>query len=71
LIQSEQFLDPAIYKKGTLLSVVGRLSGSATKAIGGLDYVYPKLRAIEIKLWPKTDHHYPRFHIGIGIGKTF
>ena len=71
LIQSDQFLDPAIYKKGALLSVVGRLSGSETRTIGGFDYVYPKLRAMEIKLWPKREHHYPRFHIGIGVGKTF
>lgn len=71
LIQSDQFLDPAIYKKGNLLTVVGRLSGSEVRAIGGFDYVYPKLKAIEIKLWPNPGYNYPRFHIGIGVGKTF
>ncbi len=71
LIQSDQFLDPAIYKKGVLLTVVGKLSGSEARAIGEFDYVYPKLKAIEIKLWPKANHNYPRFHIGIGVGKTF
>ncbi len=71
LIQTDQFLDPAIYKKGDLLTVAGKLSGSEFRTIGGFDYIYPKLKAIEIKLWPKEDHNYPRFHIGIGVGKTF
>ena len=71
LIQSDEFLDPAIYMKGALLTVVGRINGSDIRAIGGFDYDYPMLKAIEIKLWPKEDHNYPRFHIGIGVGKTF
>jgi len=71
LIQSDQFLDPAIYKKETLLTVAGKITGSEVRAIGGFEYVYPKLKAIEIKLWPKADRFYPRFHIGVGVGKTF
>ncbi|MFH1935756.1 MAG: Slp family lipoprotein [Pseudomonadota bacterium] len=71
LIQSDQFLDPAIYKKEALLTVAGRITGGEVRAIGGFDYVYPKLKAIEIKLWPEADRIYPRFHIGIGVGKTF
>ena len=71
LIQSNQFLDPAIYKEETLLTVVGRITGSEARAIGGFEYIYPKLKAIEIKLWPEADRTYPRFHIGIGVGKTF
>lgn len=71
LIQSDQFLDPAIYKKEALLTVAGRITGGEVRAIGGFDYVYPKLKAIEIKLWPEAVRNYPRFHIGIGVGKTF
>ena len=71
LIQSDQFLDPAIYKKETLLTVAGKITGSEVRAIGGFEYVYPKLKAIEIKLWTEADRIYPRFHIGIGVGKTF
>ena len=71
LIQSDQFLDPAIYKKEALLTVAGRITGSEVRAIGGFDYDYPMLKAIEIKLWPEDDRNYPRFHIGIGVGKTF
>lgn len=71
LVHSDQFLDPAIYEKEGLLTVVGKLVGTDVRPIGGLDYVYPKVEAIEVKLWPKSAPHYPRFHIGIGVGKTF
>ena len=71
LVQSDQFLDPAIYKKEVLLTVVGKITGGEVRAIGGFDYVHPKVKAIEIKLWPDAIRTYPRFHIGIGVGKTF
>ncbi|MBW1726102.1 MAG: Slp family lipoprotein [Deltaproteobacteria bacterium] len=41
LVQSKQFLDPAIYQKGMLLTLVGILKGSKVLSIGGFDYVYP------------------------------
>ena len=69
LVQSNQFLDPAIYKKGALLTVVGRLIGKEVRSIGEYKYVYPKLEAIELKVWPETDYYpFPRFHFGIGVG---
>lgn len=71
LVRSEQFLDPAIYQKGALLSVVGIVKGGQTRAIGGLNYVYPILEAVEIKLWPEIDPGYPRVHFGIGVGTSF
>jgi outer membrane lipoprotein len=71
LVQSEQLLDPAIYQKGMLLTVVGMLKGSKVRAIGDFDYAYPLLEAIEIKLWPKEVQTQPRFHFGFGVGTTF
>ncbi|MBW1692572.1 MAG: Slp family lipoprotein [Deltaproteobacteria bacterium] len=71
LIRSEQFLDPAIYQKGILLSTVGVVKGSQSQAIGGFNYVYPILETIEIKLWPKDVQGYPRIHFGIGVGTSF
>jgi outer membrane lipoprotein len=71
LVQSKQFLDPAIYQKGILLTLVGRLKGSEVRAIGGFDYVYPLLEPIEIKLWPMEILTQPRFHFGFGVGTTF
>ncbi len=71
LVRSEQFLDPATYQKGMLLTVVGILKGSRIRAIGSLDYVYPIVEAIEIKLWPKKIQTQPTFHFGFGVGTTF
>jgi outer membrane lipoprotein len=71
LVQSKEFLDPAIYQKGILLTLVGKLKGSEVRAIGGFDYVYPLLEPIEIKLWPMEILTQPRFHFGFGVGTTF
>jgi outer membrane lipoprotein len=71
LIVADQFLDPAIYAKGELLTVVGRLEETVTRPIGEREYVYPKLRAVEIKLWKKTEDTSPRFRFGLGIGTSF
>jgi outer membrane lipoprotein len=71
LVQSKQFLDPAIYQKGMLLTLVGKLKGSEVRAIGGFDYVYPIVEPIEIKLWPMEILTQPRFHFGFGVGTVF
>jgi outer membrane lipoprotein len=71
LVRSEQLFDPVIYQKGMLLTVVGILKGSSVRAIGGFDYTYPLVEAIEIKLWSKEGQTQPIFHFGIGVGTTF
>ena len=71
LVRSEQFLDPAIYQEGSLLTVVGRLSTSEVRSIGGFQYVYPLVEAIEIKLWPRTRQATPSIHFGVGVGTWF
>jgi outer membrane lipoprotein len=68
IVQSKQFLDPAIYQAGSLLTVVGRVTGSEVRSIGGFQYVYPVVEAIEIKSWPATVRKSPSFHFGIGVG---
>ena len=71
IVESNQFLDPAIYQKGMFLTLVGTLKGSKIQAIGGFDYVYPLLELIEIKLWPMETLTQPRFHFGVGVGTVF
>jgi outer membrane lipoprotein len=68
IVQSKQFLDPAIYQAGSLLTVVGKVTGSEVRSIGGFQYVYPLVEAIEIKPWPATGRKSPSFHFGIGVG---
>jgi len=71
LVRSGQFLDPAIYEKGTLLTVVGRLSGSEVRAVGGFPYVYPVVEPIELRSWPRGRRSSPDLHFGIGVGTWF
>ena len=49
-------LDAAIYKEGTLISVVGVINGQRQlPMVGGfLDYVYPLVTAEHIYWWPKN-----------------
>jgi outer membrane lipoprotein len=68
LLRSGQFLDPAIYRNGALLTTVGKITGSEVRPIGGFDYAYPIVEAIEIKLWAERSPAYPSFGIGVGAG---
>ena len=68
IVRTKQFLDPAIYQAGSLLTVVGRVTGSEVRSIGGFQYVYPLVEAIEIKPWPAKGRQSPSFHFGIGVG---
>lgn len=71
IIRSTQFLDPALYPEGTLITVVGKIAGSQERTIGQMPYRYPVIDPLEIKKWPVETDTSPRFHIGIGVGKTF
>lgn len=68
LLRAAQFLDPAIYHKGTLLTVVGRVSGSEVRPIEGSDYVYPVVESIEIKHWPEANQNGSGVNLGVGVG---
>jgi outer membrane lipoprotein len=68
LLRSVQFLDPAVYRTGLLLTAVGRVTGSEVRPIGGLDYAYPVVDVIEIKLWPERSPVYPGVQFGVGVG---
>lgn len=71
LVATDQFLDPAIYAKGSLVTVVGELVATETHLIGEMAYRYPKIKAQEIKLWQPHDTIEPRIRFGIGVGATF
>lgn len=71
LIRSAQFLDPALYSQGTLLTVVGRIQGAEKRLIGEMPYDYPVIEPTEIKKWPSGSNASPRFRFGFGIGTHF
>ena len=71
LVHSAQFLDPALYPPGILITVAGRLQGSESRPIGEMPYTYPVIDPIEIKKWASATQPASRFHFGIGIGARF
>lgn len=71
IIQTKQLLDPAVYQKEMLLTVVGTLKGTKVLSIGGFEYTYPILELIEIKLWTKGMRTRPIIHFGVGVGTSF
>ncbi|MDH4203890.1 MAG: Slp family lipoprotein [Desulfobacteraceae bacterium] len=71
IVQTKQLLDPAVYQKDMLLTVVGTLKGSKVGSIGGFEYIYPIVELIEIKLWPKGMRTRPMIHFGFGVGTSF
>jgi outer membrane lipoprotein len=71
LVHSKQFIDPAIYPQGTLVTLVGTLEGGEDRLIGQMVYRYPVINALEIKKWPPPTDNSPRIHFGIGVGTVF
>jgi outer membrane lipoprotein len=53
LVQSPEFLDPAIYAAGREITVVGELAGTEILPLGETQYTYPLILAKEIRLWEK------------------
>lgn len=47
------FVEPGDYPKGRELTVIGRLDGTVTGRVGEFDYVYPRVAASTMYLWPR------------------
>ncbi|MFQ5441368.1 MAG: Slp family lipoprotein [Thermodesulfobacteriota bacterium] len=50
LVEAARYLDPAVYKKGMKVTVAGVVKGVRVKKIGRMDYTYPVLAPLEVKL---------------------
>lgn len=68
VLRSTDFLDPEVFKAGSLISVVGRLAGSDIRPVGSFPYRHPVIVPIETRHWSRHTYIYPAFHIDIGIG---
>jgi len=61
IIRAERYLDPNIFKEGKGVTVAGLVSGVSVRKIGKMDYAYPVIKPIEIKLSEKLpDDYYTR-----------
>jgi outer membrane lipoprotein len=69
IARSSGFLDPAVYRTGLLVTLVGEVLGKKNMLLSGVVYTYPVLAIREIHLWkPEELPRPPTFHFAIGIG---
>jgi outer membrane lipoprotein len=53
LLNTPEFLDPAVYAPGRRITVVGEVTGVEERKIGEVPYRYPVITVERIRLWPK------------------
>jgi outer membrane lipoprotein len=73
IIQTPEFLDPAIYRSGRKLTVAGMVAGKEVRPLGEITYAYPVIEKRELYLWPEEQSasDEPKVHFGFGIGIGF
>ena len=81
LIQTQKFLDPAIYKKNSKITVTGLLNGTASRRIGKKMLQMPVIDVENDYLWPEEKNpyyqpfcsgYYPSLYYGYyGFGSRF
>jgi outer membrane lipoprotein len=62
IILVDRFLDPDIFKKGRQVTVGGEIIGKETQPIGEIQYIYPVVRAKELKLWEQPVPYPPYYY---------
>ena len=68
IILHSDYLEPANYTQGRLLTVLGSISDSQNGKIGEVQYTYPVIITQQLHLWPlKDERNKSSFHFGIGI----
>ena len=67
------FLDPAIYRHGRKITIVGSVLGKEVRPLGKIEYSYPVIEKRELYLWPAEESYVtePRVHFGVAIGTWF
>jgi outer membrane lipoprotein len=55
------FLDPAIYKEGRQVTVIGEVTGVEVLALDNTQYPYPVVRVKELHLWEREPVYYPYY----------
>ena len=61
IIKAEKFLDTAVFKPAKRVTVAGVVKGAQTRKIGKMDYIYPIVMPMELKLFDPQ----PKIYIGV------
>ncbi len=66
IIRSKEFLDPAVYSKGTRITIAGTLNGETERFVGKQKVKLPVVSLNQAYLWPKYNasnyYGYPRYY---------
>jgi len=62
IVVVDRFLDPDLFQKGREVTVGGEIAGRETHPIGEVSYVYPVVRARELKLWEQRVPYPPTYY---------
>jgi len=54
LATSRHYLDPAIYRDGTRVTIAGKVVGDQARSVGEKPYVYPVVAIEEIHIWKRA-----------------
>jgi outer membrane lipoprotein len=65
VVQTEEYLDSAVYHRGRIITIVGEVAGQKTMPLDETTYQYPLLAAKALHLWKPSDG--PRFFFGVGV----
>jgi outer membrane lipoprotein len=75
VIKSQEFLDPAVYKKDTAITIAGVLEGDTERTIGNKTLRIPLVAAKQIHLWQQQEYnpYYGGYggYGGFGFGSGF
>ncbi|MBI4772638.1 MAG: Slp family lipoprotein [Deltaproteobacteria bacterium] len=71
IVRSPELLDPAVFNKDLMVSVVGTLMDGEVSNIGEREYIYPVIEPKEVKVWEPKQDATPMFHFGFGFGTQF
>lgn len=52
---NSNYMDPLIFKRGMLITLVGEIKGKKTMRLDNMDYIYPLVALREWHLWPGSD----------------
>jgi outer membrane lipoprotein len=67
IVQTDRFLDSAVYHRGRQISVIAEIIGRKELPLGEILYSYPLLVIKEIYLWEPSSG--PLFFFGIGVSQ--
>ncbi len=62
IVRCPGFLDPAVYRPGREITVIGTLSGTTVEPVGELRYTYPVVESKQLHLWePRAKYRRPTY----------